>query len=257
MNYVRCHDDIGWGFNEQAIQSFGMDPYLHKQYLIEFFAGKFPGSFSKGEIYQFNPKNNDARTNGTCASLCGLEKAIEESDSLGVDESIRRILLVHALVFSHRGIPLIYSGDELAGLNDQSYLNDPDKKEEGRWVHRPFFNWEVANNRTNNNTIEGRVFSSIQELIRIRNEYDTFNGNVDVEVVQTNQSVYTFKRKNSEEILFMFNFSENQQYVSTIDLKLPHSNNLVDIVTGRKISNIGSIQLHPYEFLWLKEEELK
>ena len=36
MNYVRCHDDIGWGFNEQAIRSFGMDPYSHKQFLIRF-----------------------------------------------------------------------------------------------------------------------------------------------------------------------------------------------------------------------------
>ncbi len=80
MNYIRCHDDIGWGFNEDTVEYFGMNPYLHKQFLIDFYAGRFAGSFSKGEIYQYNPKNHDARTNGTLASLLGLEIAKERHD---------------------------------------------------------------------------------------------------------------------------------------------------------------------------------
>ena len=121
MNYVRCHDDIGWGFNEQAIQSFGLDPYLHKQFLIKFYGNEFPGSFSKGEMYQFNPYTQDARTNGTLASLLGLEKALDTSQSYRRYESIRRINLAHALILSYRGFPLIYSGDEIGSLNDQTY----------------------------------------------------------------------------------------------------------------------------------------
>jgi len=147
MNYVRCHDDIGWGFNEQAIKSFGFDPYLHKQFLIKFYGNEHPGSFSKGEMYQFNPLTRDARTNGTLASLLGLEKAIESKQDYRRYESIRRINLAHALILTYRGFPLIYSGDEIASLNDQSYKLAPDKMREGRWVHRPFFDWQRSNNK--------------------------------------------------------------------------------------------------------------
>jgi len=82
MNYLRCHDDIGWGFNEDAIRSFGLDPHQHKQFLIRFYNNDFPGTFSSGEYYQYNPINQDARTNGTLASLLGLEKAIKNKGTV-------------------------------------------------------------------------------------------------------------------------------------------------------------------------------
>ncbi len=256
MNYIRCHDDIGWGFNEQAISSFGMDPYSHKQFLIDFYSGEFQGSFAMGELYQYNPINHDARINGTCASLLGLEQSIGDNFKYGEEIAIKRVLLAHAMVMAHRGIPLIYSGDEIATLNDQSYKNDHDKKEEGRWVHRPFFDWERAKNRKNLVTPEGKVFTGIKKLIEIRKEHSLFNGDLEVNVIDTyNKHIYAFyKQEGNEKLICLFNFCETEQAISTRYFnEILTSTLLQDIVEERTIDfSRDKIRLAPYEFLWLK-----
>ena len=35
------------------------------------------------------------------------------------------------------GVPLLYLGDEVAQLNDYSYIDDPATAGDSRWVHRP------------------------------------------------------------------------------------------------------------------------
>ncbi len=37
VNYVRCHDDIGWGLEESAVQYLGSDPLEHKKFLYHFY----------------------------------------------------------------------------------------------------------------------------------------------------------------------------------------------------------------------------
>lgn len=259
MNYVRCHDDIGWGFNEDAIRSFSLDPYLHKQFLIDFYSQQFEGSFAKGEIYQYNPISKDARTNGTLASLLGLENALDFADPYAKEVALKRIAMAHALILSHNGIPLIYSGDEIGTINDYSYLNDVDKKEEGRWVHRPSFNWENARKRNDVSTIEGYVFTITKTLIDIRKKNKVFNSDSYIHYLQTNNdSVYSFYKKNgSERVLFIYNFSENNQYFeNSIFVKNDLQLDMVDLVTNKRVNLEKSyIHLHPYEMLWLVEKK--
>ena len=88
-----------------------------------------PGTFARGVPFQENPKTGDARVTGTTASLAG----IEADDEGGVD----RVILAHAIALSTGGIPLIYLGDEVAQLNDYSYVVDPATADDSRWVHRP------------------------------------------------------------------------------------------------------------------------
>ena len=71
---------------------------------------------------------------GTCASLAGLESA---PDEVAVELAVRRVLLLYAVAFAHGGLPLIYMGDELGLLNDASYLDDPHRRDDNRWMHRP------------------------------------------------------------------------------------------------------------------------
>lgn len=256
MNYIRCHDDIGWGFNENAVRNFGLDPLLHKRFLIDFYSGFYEGSFAKGEIYQFNPRNNDARTNGTLASLLGLEKARRNNDSYARYVSLNRIKMVTALIFSHRGIPLIYSGDEIATLNDHSYKTDPNKKYEGRWVHRPYFDWERAEKRNDLFSDEGEIFNFTKNLINIRKQERLFNGKYDAYVLDVrNNNVYVFyKNDSNESILFLYNFSEDNQYFSKdIINQTGFYGTKIDLVTGKKYClDAPQLHLHPYEFLWLK-----
>lgn len=259
MNYVRCHDDIGWGFNEQAIKSFGLDPYLHKQFLIKFYGNEYPGSFSKGEMYQFNPLTHDARTNGTLASLLGLEKAIDTKQDYRRYESIRRINLAHAVILTYRGFPLIYSGDEIASLNDQSYKLDPDKKLEGRWVHRPFFDWKRSKNKDILGTVEYDVYQNLKNLIEIRKKLPYLQGQANQYALDlNNQSVLGIIRQIKSQTFFaLFNFSERTQWVKTDHLRqLFNGTMAVDLIQGRRFNlNDETIELSPYEYIWCVKDK--
>ncbi len=35
LNYVRCHDDIGMGFDDADIVKAGYEPYAHRRFLVE------------------------------------------------------------------------------------------------------------------------------------------------------------------------------------------------------------------------------
>ena len=254
MNYIRCHDDIGWGFNEPFINRIGFDSYHHKQFLINFYNGTFNGSFATGENYQYNEKTHDTRTNGTLASLLGLESAERYQDQRARETALYRIKLANALIFSHRGIPLIYSGDELATLNDHTYLNDIHKKDEARWVHRPIFDWERAKKRKDMTTDEGIIFQFIKRLIKLRKSEPLFSGTVDAKVIDVhNQHVYAFlKADDTQQIVCLFNFSENNQYFSNKTLQSVRSKTLTDMITGKNVSLEKDVHLYPYECLWLK-----
>jgi amylosucrase len=258
MNYIRCHDDIGWGLNEDELERLGISAFHHKQYLIDFFSGQFPDSFSKGENYQYNEISEDARTNGTCASLLGLEKAVEEKYTFDQEVAIKRVLLAHSMILSHQGIPLIYSGDEIATLNDQIYKLDPDKANDSRWVHRPIFDWNRALNRNVINTFENKVFQSIRQMIKIRKDNKLFNGDVKAVVIPNSEiSIYSFYKKNErEQMVFMQNFSEHIKYASSSSYHLENiSDKMIDLLTGRLVDfKNKQIRLAPYEVLWLKAD---
>lgn len=257
MNYVRCHDDIGWGFNEDYISQLGFDPYWHKQFLIKFYGNDFEGTFSSGEKYQYNPRTQDARINGTLASLMGLEKAEQSNNRFDYFYAMNRIKLVTTLLFTHQGIPLLYSGDELATLNDQSYKKDPDKAPEGRWVHRPIFDWERANKRSDKASDVGEIFGFTKRLIDLRKNEPLLNGRVPIEILYTgNDQVYSFTREMADEgLLCIYNFSEHEQLVDTINFrKQGYTGILKDRMDGRLVDMMTKqIKCYPYETLWLKK----
>jgi glycosidase len=259
MNYVRCHDDIGWGFDESAIIQLGWDPYAHKQFLINFYSGSFVGSFASGELYQFNPATMDARINGTLASLLGLEKAISESDVFAQEVAIKRINLAHALILAYRGIPLIYSGDEIATINDRDYLLDPDKMAEGRWIHRPYFDWKRLKRINKGETFEAQTYHTLQKLIAIRSKQPLLNGQISQVALDVgNRSVFCILRQSRDQsFIGLFNFSEYPQEVSTLQLRQTLiGETYVDLMQGKTISlRNAQIHLHPYEYLWLVQKK--
>ncbi|MDN3685243.1 hypothetical protein QW180_23255 [Vibrio sinaloensis] len=55
MNYIRCHDDIGWTFDDAVAEQLGINGYEHRRFLNQFYTGKFDGSFSQGVPFQEKP----------------------------------------------------------------------------------------------------------------------------------------------------------------------------------------------------------
>lgn len=127
INYVRCHDDIGLGLEDQYISELGWDPFLHRRFLLDYYCQGLDWSPAVGYKFMHNPSTGDGRITGSCASLLGLEKAMHNPQQGAVEVAIKKILMLHGIILSFGGVPLIYAGDELGTLNDYSYLNDETK----------------------------------------------------------------------------------------------------------------------------------
>jgi amylosucrase len=168
VNYLRCHDDLGWTFDDKDAWHIGINPQGHRKFLNDFYTGKHPGSFSRGIPFQFNPDNGDQRISGTLSSLAGLEEALEKQDNHMIELAVRRINLLRNIQVSIGGIPLLYAGDEYGILNDYTFLSDPLKVNDSRWVHRSRKRWEAGEDLTNTDTIEWRFFHEMVKLFKQR-----------------------------------------------------------------------------------------
>ncbi len=254
VNYVRCHDDIGWTFSDEDAAYLGIRGFDHRQFLNSFYTGQFPGSFARGLPFQFNPATRDMRISGTCASLAGLEKALREETGAQVELAIRRILLIHSVILSIGGIPLIYLGDEIGTLNDYGYRDDPDKADDSRWVHRPAADPERYALRGDESTVEGQVFARLRRLIELRKQHPVF-GKGETEIIDAgNPRVFGYVRRfEGERVLVLANFTEAEQRITANDLRIHGlSYTFTDLATGQQFTSDTDLVLEPYRFIWLK-----
>jgi amylosucrase/maltose alpha-D-glucosyltransferase/alpha-amylase len=249
VNYVRCHDDIGWTFSDDDARQLGMTPPDHRRFLSNFYTGTFPGSFARGLPFQEDPATGDVRVSGTTASLCGVERAVSLDDERELDLSVARILLLHGVIATIGGIPLLYLGDEVATLNDDSYSEDPSKEGDTRWVHRPRFDPERSAERTDPETVPGRVHGGLLRLAQMRQRNPAFGG-ADTEIVDAgNDHVLAYFRHHAEQsVLVLANFSEAEQIIEGRRLRLMGCDNLsTDIVNGRTVNATRALTLEPYQ----------
>lgn len=170
LNYVRCHDDIGLGFGDSDIRASGYDPARHRRFLIDYFTGRFPNSPARGLPFGENLKTGDSRISGSLASLVGLESALESRNEEAITAAIKTIALLHSVILSFGGIPLLYYGDAIGTLNSLAYLADPAKANDNRWMNRSHFDWNKANRRHENGSVEQRIFSALKQMIALRKE---------------------------------------------------------------------------------------
>ncbi len=170
ITYTRCHDDIGLGYEDYMIRHAGFDPFPHRKFLMDYYSGAYPLSPATGALFSVNPKTNDARISGSLASLCGLEKALNSNDIAAIDMAISRVIMMQAHSFLLGGIPMIFYGDEAGYTNDYSYLNDPGRRYDNRWMHRPVIDWEKNLRINDAASVEGRVYTATRRLIAIRNK---------------------------------------------------------------------------------------
>lgn len=251
VNYVRVHDDIGWTFSDEDASQLWINGYDHRQFLNAFYSGSFEGSFARGLLFQENPATGDARISGTCASLAGLEKAILEETPAEVDLAIRRILLIHGVILTIGGIPLIYLGDEVGTLNDYSFLDDPKKAEDSRWVHRPVTNWDKMEQRKDPESIEGRIYEGISQLIHLRKSNPAFNGQQGQILDLGNNHVLGYIRSwQDHRAVVVVNFSEQPQRI----LKEKFLENSLDSLCLSLLQRLimPFTTLEPYQFLCLE-----
>ncbi len=250
VNYVRCHDDIGWTFADEDAIQLGIHGFPHRQFLNSFYIGRFEGSFSKGVPFNFNPMTHDMRISGMASSLIGIEQALNLDNDELLEHAINRLILIHSVILSVAGIPLLYLGDEIALLNDYSYTEDEAKRVDSRWVHRPRFDWERAEERFSASSIVGRVFSAITWMIAVRKATPALAQSTHF-FNTGNTHVLGYLCGDDKDVVAFANFSEHPQTVSTVMMGSPSAH---EIYTDSRMNCESELTLTPYQFMWLRKE---
>ena len=247
LNYLRCHDDIGWGLDYNFLKQFGVDEVEHKRFLNAYFRGYTDYSDARGELYNDDPRLGDARLCGTTASLCGIEAAEYERDTEKLDRAIRLDIMLHAFLLTQSGIPVLYSGDEIGQLNDYSYHENPLKWDDSRYLHRGDFRWDEAKKRKQTKSREGRIFKAIQKLEKLRSKHSVFDGAADTWIVETyNDAVLGIGRYyKGEKLIALFNFSPFYQ-TAWID----EPEDYKDMLTNKK-REAKAVEIPNHDFVWL------
>jgi amylosucrase len=210
------------------------------------------------------------RISGTCASLAGLEKALQEETEREVELALRRILLIYSVILSLGGIPLIYLGDEIATLNDYSYQSDPARANDSRWVHRQPADPNRVARRLDPATLEGSLFSRLLHLIHLRQAHPVFGVGETIFLEASSPHVLMYARSSAGQVsvtdsppaspeaappahrlLILANFAEMEQTISANELRLAGIvAPATDLVSQKQILPGQDLVLAPLQFCW-------
>ena len=249
LNYLRCHDDIGWGLDYDWLKQFGIEEVPHKKYLNDVLTGRGYDSDARGELYNDDPRLGDARLCGTTASLCGLETALYENNPDKVKRAVACDLMLHAYLLFQSGIPVLYSGDEVGQLNDYSYKENPDKCADSRYLHRGKFQWEKLKKTDKNYRVSMEIFHTLRKMEEIREQHPVFNGKADVWTFDTGYShvLGIGRYLDGEEIRAYFNFSEYE--LDEVWMPMDEGRKYTDLLSGMTMEAAGN-HLSGYGCRW-------
>lgn len=251
LNYLRCHDDIGWGLDYDWLkEAKEMEEVPHKKYLNDYLTGKWPGSMAKGELYNDDPTSGDARLCGTTASLCGLEKAVEDGDEKDRENALCFIEMLHGYMLVQSGIPVIYSGDEIGQFNDNEYHKDPKKAEDSRYLHRGSFSWEKAGLRKVEGSYQKEIFDCIRKMEDLRAAHLVFLNQAAVWTVDTHDSAVLCVNRafEDEKLTALFNFSGEERTAW-----IQEEGMYAELLTGERME-ARNVVLPAYGMRWLMRE---
>lgn len=249
--YVRCHDDIGWAIDDGDAAAMGMNGHLHRMFLSDWYGGAMSESWAEGLVFQENPQTLDRRISGTTASLVGVGKAARAGDALD------RFFLAHAMIFGWGGIPVIWSGDELATFNDPSWDQEPGHAGDNRWAHRPRLDPQRVASRHDPETLSGRAFGMLAHLARVRAGLPQLHGSAAPEVIWgIDDGVLAVVRRHPSGVLVgLYNVTGERRPVDMERLVGLGLRNPVNALRDTPVTcgPDGVIRLQPYAAWWVIE----
>lgn len=262
VNYIRCHDDIGWGFADEDAAEIGIDPHGHRAFLNDFYHGTFrhpngQADFAQGLPFGVNPRTGDARVSGTAASLAGLERALAQGRADLVDLAVSRILMLYGVIYTIGGLPLINLTDEVAALNDYGYRDVPEHAGDSRWVHRPRHDWDrIAQDLAAPEHPAHRVFHGLKHLAALRRSLPALDG-MDTEILAlADPGVLGYRRQGGgRNLVVLANFTETPRAVGDAKLSTILGRGPWHDALSGETHSVGSnpgVSLAPYQLMLLQ-----
>ncbi|MBB5371186.1 MULTISPECIES: alpha-amylase family protein [unclassified Janthinobacterium] len=236
LSYVRCHDDIGWNV---LLNEAGTDGPARLARIASFFAGA-NGSYARGDAFQSSSLDKAHGSNGMAASLSGLESA---ADTQQTELALRRLLLLHGLALSFGALPMLYMGDELGMTNDYSYIKRPDRAMDSRWLQRPPFDDSLLALRHDRDSVTGRLFSGLRQLIALRSRHEALAADAPRSLLPSSDGAVLALMRGPD-FLNLSNFSGHDAA-----FELP-AGRWRDGISGAELS--GKVSLPSWAMLWLE-----
>lgn len=185
---------------------------------------------------------------GTTASLAGLSAHNEGDD----DQAIARIVLAHAIVFAAGGLPVLWLGDEVAQLNDDTYLDDPARRDDPRWLHRGQRPRDRYAALADPNSAPARVRAGIARLISARRQTPELAGATVIGFDTGIPSVLGFQRPSDEStVLVLANLSTDAATIDAVTLS-GYAPEATDVISGATRDLRDGLDLPPLGFAWLR-----
>jgi amylosucrase len=261
ITYVRCHDDIGWAVDDADAAAVGISGGAHRAFLSDFYSGEHPGSFAEGLVFQANPETGDRRISGSAASLTGVALAARGGDDAATADAVARFLLAHAVVLGWGGVPVLWSGDEIATPNDEHWADEPDHGDDNRWVHRPRLDdAALAAAEADPSSPGGRALAGLRHLARVRAGLPHLHASVAAEAVGTpDRAVLGVLRRHPLGLMLgLYNTAETWSgvpdwWLDEHGLDLDHLHD--HLVGGPPERDDHAVILPPYRAVWLTAAE--
>jgi amylosucrase len=155
------------------------------------------------------------------------------------------------------GVPVVWSGDELAQPNDPGWAEEPGHEDDNRWAHRPRLDWMRAKARHNPDTVPGQVFGGLARIARVRASLPQLHASAPSHVVpDTDEGVLaTVRRHPAGVFVGLYNVTPE---VRGLPLARLHDLGVVrpyDALGGHRleVAADGVLRLPPYAAWWVVE----
>lgn len=242
LNFLSTHDGIGMRPVE------GILPEMEVKKYFRFFkkqGGLFSYRTNKGKksVYEVN---------------ITLLEALKECYN-GKDKYIfARFVLAHTILFSMEGIPAIYIQNFLGSKNDNIKVK---KTNSFRSINRKNWNYDSLTKIINNkSTINNKILNSIKTLIVLRKKQIAFHPNATQFTLQLGDIFFGLWRQSidrSQSIFCISNLTNKKQKISLLDINLISTNSWFDLLTKKKIKNIGDeLFFKPYQTYWITNKNI-
>jgi maltose alpha-D-glucosyltransferase/alpha-amylase len=195
-----------------------------------------------------------------------------------LDNSRRRIQLLHALLFSLPGSPFLYYGDEI-GMGDNIYLGDRDGvRTPMQWssdrnagfsrcdfeklyfpaINNPVYGYQSVNVESQTR-YDTSLLNWMRQMILLRKEHHVFGRGSMRFVKPENRKIFAFVREHeSDTVLCVFNLSQFAQPVE-LDLSEFEGRTPVEMLGKTRFpavtSNPYQLSFGPWGFFWFSLED--
>ena len=242
LNFLSTHDGIGMRPVEGILPENEIQKYFN-------FFKKQGGLFSyrtnagKKSVYEVN---------------ITLLEAFKECYN-GKDKFVlERFILAHTILFSMEGIPAIYIQNYLGSKNDNAKVK---KTNSFRSINRRNWNFDslvkIFKNKSN---INSKILHSLNRLMVLRKKQIAFHPNATQFTLQLGDIFFGIWRQSidrSQSIFCISNLTNVKQKISLLDINLISTNNWFDILSNKKIKNIGDeLLFKPYQTFWITNKKI-